>query len=40
MNAKLKKIALLVLANVLFAAIVITVYGAGYEYDNANKLYP
>jgi hypothetical protein len=40
MNATLKKALLFLAANLFFAVIVIAVYGIGYEYDKANKLYP
>lgn len=36
----LKKIFLFVVANFLFVALVIAIYGIGYEYDKANKVYP
>jgi len=36
----LKKALLFLSANILFIAIVIAIYAAGYEYDKANKLYP
>ncbi|HUR99281.1 MAG TPA: hypothetical protein VMZ26_14540 [Pyrinomonadaceae bacterium] len=40
MGKTLKKAIVFLVANLLFAAVVITVYGVGYEYDKANKLYP
>ena len=36
----LKKALLFVSANVLFIAVAVGIYAAGYEYDKANKLYP
>lgn len=36
----LKKTILFVAANFLFVALVIAIYGIGYEYDKANKVYP
>jgi hypothetical protein len=36
----LKKASLLILSNLLFVALAVAIYGIGYEYDKANKLYP
>ena len=36
----LRKALLFVSANVLFIALVVGIYEAGYEYDKAHKLYP
>ncbi len=36
----LKKILLLIIANFIFVVLVIAVYGIGYQYDQAHKLYP
>jgi hypothetical protein len=34
------KVLIFVLANFLFAALAISIYAIGYEYDKTNKLFP
>lgn len=36
----IKKVLLLLLSNLVFIAIVVTVYAIGYEYDRAYRLFP
>lgn len=36
----IKKVLLLIFANIVFAIAVITIYAVGYEYDKAHRLYP
>jgi hypothetical protein len=35
-----KRIILLIVANIIFLACVVAIYAIGYEYDRAHKLYP
>jgi hypothetical protein len=35
-----KKVSLFILGNIIFVAVVVAIYGIGYEYDKAYLLYP
>lgn len=36
----IKKILLVIFANIVFVIAVITIYAVGYEYDKAHRIYP